>query len=155
MNTASFSISAIAKRRQRGFTLIELMVVLTIIAILAAIAVPSYTSYTARVRRMDARNTLLQASQYLQRYYAANDNYSQDRAGNPVAIPGTMSFTPQTGASATASYTLNSVINAQDYTLSMVPGNNMAGDPCGNFTLNNLGVRGITGTGMTVSQCWQ
>ena len=44
--------------RQRGFTLIELMVVVAVIAILAIIALPSYTAYIRKSRRSDAISTM-------------------------------------------------------------------------------------------------
>jgi type IV pilus assembly protein PilE len=68
--------------RSTGFTLIEVMIVVAIISLLAAIALPSYQSYVARSNRAAAKTQLLQAAQYMQRFYAANDRYDADRAGN-------------------------------------------------------------------------
>ena len=49
-----------ATRRQRGFTLIELMVVVIIVGIMASIAVPAYNTYMREARRSDARSALNQ-----------------------------------------------------------------------------------------------
>lgn len=53
--------------RQKGFTLIEVMIVVAIVGIVTAVAVPSYGEYIRRGHRADARAGLLQAQQWLER----------------------------------------------------------------------------------------
>ena len=142
-----------------GFTLVEIMIVVAIIAILASIALPAYTGYIARAKRADARTQLLQVAQFMQRFYAANDSYVQDRVGNGVFTQVPTSLT-QSPADSTKLYDLeipNANLSATAYTIKMVPDSAgaMASDPCGTFTLTSVGVRGITGTGMTRDDCWK
>lgn len=153
----------------RGFTLIELMIVVAIVAILASIALPSYTSYIARARRADARTQLLQASQFMQRFYAANDRYDQDRSANAVMGTGVGMPTNlrQSPADTTAVYQLNTAIAAAGtyaaaattsaYTLTMAPitGGAAATDACGMFTITSTGVRGVVGATKTRDECWK
>src|SRR5579875_1416722 len=61
--------------RKRGFTLIELMVVVAIIAIIAAIAVPAYGRYAYRARRVDGQELLLRIANAQERYYATYNTY--------------------------------------------------------------------------------
>jgi type IV pilus assembly protein PilE len=60
---------------QRGFTLIELMIVVVVIAILTAIALPSYTSYVRRGRIPDATSNLATLRVKMEQYYQDNRTY--------------------------------------------------------------------------------
>jgi type IV pilus assembly protein PilE len=62
--------------RPRGFTLIELMIVVAIIAILAAIAYPAYTKYTARSHVSAAQAYLMEFAQREQQYLLDNRDYT-------------------------------------------------------------------------------
>ena len=48
-----------SNNKNRGMTLVELMVVVAIVAILASVALPAWNSQVQKARRADARNTLM------------------------------------------------------------------------------------------------
>ena len=62
-------------QRTRGFTLIELMIVVAIVAILSAIAIPAYTSYVTRSKLTEAFSNLSSMSVAMQQYYQDNRSY--------------------------------------------------------------------------------
>src|ERR1700693_1957133 len=77
--------------KQRGFTLIELMIVVVIIAILAAIAYPSYTRYLVQGRRSSAEAHLMDIAQSQQRYLLDARSYAADVVTLNVPTPSSVS----------------------------------------------------------------
>lgn len=148
-------ITAVSYRASRGFTLVELMIVIAIIGILGAVAYPSYTSNVARGRRADAQKTLLEASQFMQRYYVANNSYA-DSNGKPPALPGTLTNT-KTGSGGTVYDVAVTAADQQGYTIKATPNSAglMARDECGTFVLESSGRRSLEGSSKTAGECWR
>jgi len=72
----------IAANRARGFTLIELMIVVVIVAILAAIALPSYQDYVRRAQIQEAFGNLSNLRIKMEQFYQDNRNYGTNACGN-------------------------------------------------------------------------
>ena len=70
---------------QRGFTLIELMIVVAIIAILASIAIPSYRDYVTRGKLTEAHSTLAGMSVRMEQFFQDNRTYIGSCVANTVA----------------------------------------------------------------------
>jgi type IV pilus assembly protein PilA len=70
--------------RARGFTLIELMIVIAIIGVLAAIAVPNYARFQCRAKQTEAKNGLKQLVVAEESYRAENDTYIGGEAGATI-----------------------------------------------------------------------
>ncbi|HEY9130493.1 MAG TPA: type IV pilin protein [Dyella sp.] len=139
-------------KRQHGFSLIELLVVVMIIAVLAAIAVPAYSRYGFRARRADAQDILMRIANQQERYYATNNRYGaltdigysadpvkSDKGYYQVTLGGTL------GA------------NGATYTATATPLTAQAADVCGALSINNAGVKLPSATDTTKNangNCW-
>ena len=130
------------RRSNRGFTLIEIMIVIAIIGIVLTISIPSYNEYVKKGRRAEVVSLLSEQAQSLERFYTKNNVY-----------------TGITGLSAGNDfYTLTPTITDQTFLLTATrkAGTTMATDKCGDFTLTNTGVRSMNNatTGLTTKDCW-
>jgi len=136
------------KRENRGFTLIEVMIVVVIVGILASIAYPSYEEFVRRGHRADARAGLLAAQQWLERAATATGTY-------PGALPPALTWVGDGSKRYTIAYAAGAIAGA-NYTLSAVPRNPdpQALDRCGTYTLTETGQRGNNGASLSVAECW-
>ena len=75
--------------KAKGFTLIELMIVVAVIGIIAAIAYPSYQDQVMSTRRGDAQGALMAFASSMERYYTQNGSYL-GAAGNGSPINATL-----------------------------------------------------------------
>ena len=136
------------KPRQRGVTLIELMIVMVIVGILAAVAIPSYRAYVIRSNRADAKVALMSTAQNLERCYTNSTPYAYNSANCNAAVP-----TPFTVASGT--YQINVIPAANAYVRTATPQGPQANDTqCAIFRLTSAGVQTVTGTN-TAPDCWR
>jgi len=78
------------KRKEQGFTLMELMVVIVIVAILAAVAVPLYVNYVKDAQRTEAKGAIGAVITAEQTFFQVNGHYTGDTF---VKNPGTGSAT--------------------------------------------------------------
>lgn len=138
-------------KQVRGFTLLELMIVLVIIAVLAALAIPAYGRYAFRAHRVDGQELLLRIANAQERYYATNNHYgtlTDLQYPNPApSDKGYYSVTSQPAAASTS----------QIFTITAAPAGAQAGDACGPLSIDNTGKKLPASTNAALNSngsCW-
>ncbi len=153
--------------QQRGFTLIELMIVVVIATILLSIAIPSYMSQVRQSRRTEAKTALLDLAGREESYFSTNGSIYTAAAGNlgyaaagfPVTTPnGYYTVTVACVAAQGAALGCGDPYapNGPAYYLTATPvaTSSQANDTqCTSFSVDSLGNQFSTGTN-TVAQCW-
>ena len=131
--------------KQRGFTLIELMITVAVVAILAAIALPSYQEQVRKSRRSEAISTLGELQLRQERWRANHPGY-----GTLAQITGSSSFND---AQPHYTFAVGDNPTATSYTLTATPkaGSAQAGDRCGVYTFSNTA--GVMSKTAATSNC--
>ncbi len=129
----------------RGFTLIELMIVVAVIAILAAIAVPSYADHVRKSRRAQAKADLVEYAAGAERFHTVNNTYVGYKFPNGAETI----QSPREGG--TAAYTITLATAARTFTLTATAGTDQSKDKCRNLSVNQANVKTA---GATLSECW-
>ena len=121
--------------KNKGITLIELLIVIVIVGILAAVAVPGYTSYMIRARRADAKTALEQVRATQEMWRAEKGGYSID--ATLVELQTTMGAPANPVGYYNWSFTGNLLVNSFTATATPIVGSAQAAD--GPLSINWLG----------------
>jgi type IV pilus assembly protein PilE len=135
------------KTVRRGFSLIEMMIVLVMVGVLSAVAYPSYTAQVAKGRRADGKQALLELAQRMERFYSERGTY----AGAALGSSGIYASTSPSGY-----YTLSIATQTADgFKITATPTGKQADDACSVLGYNNLGEQTVGSSAtQTVAQCW-
>jgi type IV pilus assembly protein PilE len=124
-------------RTQKGFTLLELMIVVAIVAILAAIALPSYQDYITRSKFQEATSSLADLRVKMEQYFMDNRRYNATGVLGTCGIPG--GLTP-------------AVPGAKYFTFACASSNAAgAGDQQFAITATGIASQGLDGVAFTVN----
>jgi type IV pilus assembly protein PilE len=133
---------------ERGFSLIELMIVVAIVAILAAVAYPAYQTQIAKTNRSAAKACLAQYSQFMERYYTTQLTY--------VGAAPVLGCATESGLDKRYTFSVSNLA-ASTYTATATPTTIQSAKDsrCGTMTLNQTGARTAgTGSAADIAYCW-
>lgn len=142
--------------KQKGFTLIELMIVIAIVAILAAIAGPAYKEQVNKGKRADGKGYLLKVAAQQERFYTEKISYSDDLVND----------LKMTAASSEGNYTVaieevpdgcapDGDTKCLGFDLTATP--TFGDEKCPQLTYSHLGEKGVAdaSTDAEIDYCWR
>lgn len=139
--------------RQKGFTLMELMITMAIIGIIAAVAYPSYIKSAYKGRRAEGKAALNLAAQTLERCYANYGLYNSGNCGEVATLASGTASQPHQYYTITTSSISGTAYTIQAKAVSSGPQAKDTG--CTTFTLNSNGQQGSgASTTSDAGSCW-
>ena len=136
------------KRQQKGFTLLELMIVVGIIAILATFAIYNYNRYGFRARRAEGRELAMRFASAEERYYTNYNAYTDDLAKLKLG-------SVDTSDNGNYKVTIGGLgATNQTFTVTATAQGGQANDRCGNLAVNNTGLKTASPGDTSNGICW-
>jgi type IV pilus assembly protein PilE len=137
--------------RLKGFTLVELLVVVLIIGILSAVAIPSYMTYILKAHRSAAVTGVLELASRQARYYTTHNNYTTSMvtlgyASDPMPLDSTNSHHFDLSVESA---------DANGFVLKASPYGKQTNDKCGTYRYTDLGRMTSEGDTTLVKECWK
>ena len=122
-------------QRTRGFTLIEVLIVVVVIAILAAVGIPSYREHVARGQRSQGQQFLSDVAQRQEQFLLDRRQYGATLAGLNMTQPAMKYDAP--------TFTVDNAATPPNFVVCMNPtaGTNLAARSDGTLCINNQGQR--------------
>lgn len=127
-------------KKNRGFTLIELMIAVAIVGILASIAYPSYMAQVRKSRRADAQAALMNIAARQQQMLLDTRSYATTVAGLNITLP----------VSVVQNYTVTITVGTATvptFTATATPSDSQVSDTCTALSLDQSGTK-------LPSSCW-
>ncbi|SAK75293.1 Tfp pilus assembly protein PilE [Caballeronia pedi] len=145
--------------KEKGFSLLELMIALAVAAIIASFAVPAYRTHVVKAHRVEAASALMRAVQFVETARLAQTSES----GDAIALSAGLDQAPSNGAPVYRVAVLPESSTNGGYAIEAVPvaTGPMQDDGCGAFVIDATGLRWNHAPGATdpldaaqSARCW-